>query len=76
MAQILVRGLNDEIVVRLKDRATSHGRSLESEARSILESAAGFTWEEARQVVNHWRKRLAGRKFSESVELVKEDRSR
>ncbi len=76
MAQILVRGLEDDVVDRLKNRATSHGRSLESEARSILESASGFTAEEARQVVKGWQKRLAGRKFSDSVELLREDRRR
>lgn len=76
MAQILVRGLEDRIVARLKLRATSHGRSLESEARSILESAAGFTVEEARQVVNRWQRRLAGRKVSDSVDLLRADRRR
>ncbi|MEX2121896.1 MAG: hypothetical protein WD847_20115 [Pirellulales bacterium] len=76
MAQILVRGLEDEIVDRLKDRAASRGRSLESEARSILESAAGFTAKQARRIVDDWQRRLAGRKFSDSVELLREDRSR
>ncbi len=76
MAQILIRGLEEDVVARLKDRAASRGRSLESEARSILESAAGFTAEEARRTVNEWQKRLAGRKFSDSVELLSEDRRR
>ena len=76
MAQILVRGLENEVVARLKGRAASHGRSLESEARSILESAAGFTAEEARRVVDNWRMRLAGRRFSDSVELLRKDRRR
>lgn len=76
MAQILVRGLEDEVVARLKLRATSHGRSLESEARSILELATGFTVEEARQVTRDWQRRLAGRKLVESVELSRKDRRR
>lgn len=76
MAQILIRGLEEDVVARLKDRAASRGRSLESEARSILESAAGFTAEEARQTVKDWQKRLAGREFSDSVELLSEDRQR
>ncbi len=76
MAQILIRGLEDGVVARLKDRAASHRRSLESEARSILESASGFTAEEARRVVDDWQRRLAGRKFSNSVELLREDRRR
>jgi plasmid stability protein len=76
MAQILVRGLDDQIVARLKDRAASHGRSLESEARSILESATGFTAEEARRLVGDWQRRLAGRKFADSVRLLGENRRR
>jgi antitoxin FitA len=76
MAQILVRGLEDQVVARLKDRASSHGRSLESEARTILESATGFTVDEARRVVSEWHKRLAGRKLTGSVRLLREDRQR
>lgn len=76
MAQILVRGLDEGVVARLKDRATSHGRSLESEARSILESAAGFTADEARRVSREWQARLAGRKMASSCELLGEDRKR
>jgi plasmid stability protein len=76
MAQILIRGLEDEVVARLKDRATSHGRSLESEVRTILETAAGYTAVEARRVVNDWQRRLAGRKMSDSRNLLREDRQR
>lgn len=76
MAQILVRGLEDKVVARLKDRAASHGRSLESEARTILESATGFTADEARRVVRQWQQRLVGRKMADSSRLLAEDRRR
>jgi antitoxin FitA len=76
MAQILVRGLEDKVVARLKERAIMHGRSLESEARTILESAAGFTMEEARQIITEWQSRLAARKLTDSRELLQEDRQR
>lgn len=76
MAQILVRGLGEEVVARLKDRATLHGRSLESEARTILETAAGFTADEARRAVSGWQRRLAGRKMTDSRALLREDRQR
>jgi plasmid stability protein len=39
MAQLLVRGLSEEIVRRLRARAVSHGRSVEAEHRAILEEA-------------------------------------
>jgi plasmid stability protein len=76
MAQILVRGLDDEVVARLKDRAASHGRSLEGEARLILESATGLTAEQARRIVDGWQRRLSGRMLADSVELLDEDRRR
>ncbi len=61
MAQILVRGLDDETVRRLKARAQRHGRSLQAEAREL-----------ARQS----QQKLAGRQFPNSTDLVREDRQR
>ncbi len=40
MAQLIVRKLDDDVKERLKARAKKHGRSLEAEARVILEGAA------------------------------------
>ena len=40
MAQLIVRRLDDDVKKRLKIRAKRHGRSLEAEARAILEDAA------------------------------------
>ena len=76
MTQILVRGLNEDTVAKLKDRAKQNGRSLEGEARSILESAAGFSVAEARQTMRKWQKTLAGRRFEDSADLIREDRRR
>lgn len=39
MASLIVRGLDDELVRRLKQRASQHGRSAEAEHRLILEEA-------------------------------------
>jgi plasmid stability protein len=41
MAQLVVRRLDDGAKERLRARAKKHGRSLEAEARAILEEAAG-----------------------------------
>jgi len=40
MAQLIVREIDNEVKERLQARATRHGRSLEAEARAILEDAA------------------------------------
>ena len=40
MGQILIRQLDDDAKERLKERAERNGRSLEAEAREILNAAA------------------------------------
>ena len=40
MAHLVVRRLDESVKERLKARAKRHGRSLEAEARAILEEAA------------------------------------
>ena len=54
MAQLTVRGLDEDVVRRLKTRAAQNGRSMEAETRAILTQAigscAGDWWEQARQL--------------------------
>lgn len=86
MAQILIRNLDDAIVERLRARADANGRSLEAEMRYILEQSAKVDMAKvnvakvdmatARQHVMEIRKKLAGRKFPDTVELIREDRDR
>jgi plasmid stability protein len=78
MAQVLVRGLDAKVVDRLKERASTHGRSLEAELREVLEQAARLdvNLAETREQAARLRRRLAGRKHSDSAELVAEDRRR
>lgn len=45
MAQLLVRDLSDETKERLRARAKAKGRSLEAEARDVLETAANTAQE-------------------------------
>lgn len=39
MAQLLIRNLDETLKQRLRERAAVHGRSMESEARDIIEHA-------------------------------------
>lgn len=77
MAQVLVRQLNEKVVDRLKKRAKQHGRSLQSEVKTILEEAVP-DYEAAWKRIEGFRKRLgkSGRTFSDSVDLIREDRDR
>jgi plasmid stability protein len=77
MAQVLVRQLDDKVVGRLKKRAKEHGRSLQSEVKTILEEAVP-DYEGAWKRIERFQKRLkqSGRKFSDSAALIREDRDR
>lgn len=76
MAQVLVRDLKPEVVVRLKARAKRRGRSLQAELKEILEMASRRTPLEARALADRIRGQLAARRHSDSVELLAEDRRR
>lgn len=77
VAQILVRDLEPATVKRLKEKARQHGRSLQAEAKAILQDAAAmFTMQEALANSKAWHRRLAGSRHSDSVELLREDRER
>ena len=77
MAQVLVRQLNDKVVDRLKKRAKEHGRSLQSEVKTILEDAVP-DYDRAWKRIDSLRLRLkrSNRKFSNSADLIREDRDR
>ena len=78
MAQVLVRNLSEQTVARLKKRATTRGRSLQAEVKSILEEAAKEEQADFWKAADLLRERLkrSGRKFSDSAVLIREDRDR
>jgi plasmid stability protein len=76
MSDILIRGLDKATFERLRARARRHGRSLQSEARFVLQQAAGAQPEEIAAILAGWKKRFAGRRFTGSVRLIRQDRER
>ncbi|MBI4745744.1 MAG: hypothetical protein HY786_04180 [Deltaproteobacteria bacterium] len=78
MSQILVRGLEAETIERLKERAKRHKRSLQGEVKTIIEEAVPtrMSMDEAREAALQIRKSFATRIFSDSSELIREDRER
>ena len=77
MPDILIRGLTLKTIRRLKARAAANGRSLQKEAKAILENgAAEKTLDELREEAKEFSKRFQGRHFTNSVELIREDRNR
>lgn len=77
MAQVLVRQLDSKVIVRLKKRAKEHGRSLQSEVKTILEEAVP-DYEAAWKRIERFRKRLtkSARTFNNSADRIREDRER
>jgi plasmid stability protein len=76
MAQVLIRDLETGIVDKLKRRARRSGRSLEAELRLVLERAANEEPADAMAEVERVRALFAGRRFSDSADLIREDRER
>jgi plasmid stability protein len=77
MSALVIPELDDSILARLREPATSHGRTAEAEAREILAvalQAPPDPWAD----INAFRERLraSGRTFSDSTELLREDRKR
>jgi plasmid stability protein len=72
---LVVRGLDQKTIERLKERARLNGRSLQQEVKALLKHAAEtLTIPEARWLSERWRHRLRGRSMSDSAQLIREDR--
>ena len=76
MPDFLIRGIDAQVLKRLKARARRHSRSLQREAQVVLEQAAGAGAGEVAAMLDEWRRRFAGRRFSSSARLIREDRDR
>ena len=77
MTQLLVRDLDPAVVARLKEQARQNHRSLQGEVKAILEQAAATaTRDEALAMIDKWQRRWGDRVFSDSTQLIREDRDR
>lgn len=78
MAQVLVRDLSEKTVRALKNQAESNNRSLQGEIKLILENVVKRRkdMEKFRREAMKFRSSLARRKFSDSAQLIREDRDR
>lgn len=78
MANLLIRDVPEKIVARLKDMAKKRNRSLQQELKSILVATATQSSPEILKQAAMIRAKLRkkGINFSDSAELLREDRSR
>lgn len=78
MADLLIRGVPDDVVTRLKERARRHGRSLQQELLRIVTDSAYSSLEDYVAQVHEHRARYGARRglLPDSAELLREDRDR
>ncbi len=76
MADIHIRNLDPRTFQRLEAQAKRNGRTLHDEAKAILEQAVGAPCTQVQAILDNWSRRLAGRHFDDSTDLIREDRER
>lgn len=79
MSDILVRNLKPETLQKLKKQAASSGRSLQNEVKTILDRAVEEPKLDPRaalKLADRIRAQFRGHKFSDSTDLIREDRDR
>jgi plasmid stability protein len=78
MADLLLSDIDDGVLLHLQERARCHGRSPAEEARAILAEALSGQPPDPWAPVDAIYRRLAtsGRTFSDSADLLREDRDR
>ncbi len=77
MAQILIRDLDDELVMTLKARAKANHRSLQGEVKALLEERVrAKSMSQVREDLRRFRAGLGKKRFSDSAKLIRADRER
>lgn len=77
MAQVLIRDLDDSVVESLKTIAATHGRSLQTELKLVIEThARKASKAEARALTARIRRRIGAKQQTDSGILQAEDRER
>ena len=78
MSQLTLNDVDESVWIKLREQAAAHGRTPEAEAKAILSQALGNAEADPWAAVDAIRERLAatGRTFSDSAELIAEDRRR
>jgi antitoxin FitA len=78
MPDVLVRNVENEILVKLKTRAKRNGRSLQNELIQIFLSVAENETKvlSDKETAAKIKKMLRGRAFSDSARVLREDRQR
>jgi plasmid stability protein len=78
MAELVLTEVNERILYHLRARAAGHGRTPEEEAKAILSDALEGeeqdVWAQVDALYRHFT--ASARTFSDSADLLREDRDR
>ena len=75
MAHLVLHDVDPKVIEELRRRADPRGRSVEDEAKGVLEEALGLSRARALRAARRLRAELPG-PFSDSAELLRQDRDR
>lgn len=75
---VLVRNIDEEVLEKLKKKASANNRSLQEELKNLLEMHAGPDIEEVRAMARESirKYKAEGKMFSDSTKDIREDRDR
>ena len=78
MANVLIRNIPDEVLDRIKNMAKRRNRSLQQELSEAIENMANQSSVDFFQKAKELREKLRKKKvrFTDSAELLREDRTR
>lgn len=78
MSELVLTDVNEVVLHQLEERAARHGRTPEEEAKAILseilQGKGQGAWAQVDAIYSHLA--ASGRTFSDSAELLREDRDR
>ena len=74
MAHLVLQDVDPRVIESLGARAARQGRSIEEEARAVLEGALGFSRQRALEGARQLRAQWAGRQLTPSDRLLAHDR--
>lgn len=76
MKSISIRNVPDTVYTALQEMARANRRSLQEQIKFILEKEAVLVKGSSLAAAANWRKQFKGRKFTDTVKMIQQDRKR
>ena len=76
MKSISIRSVPETVYTGLQEMAQANHRSLQEQIKFILEQEVNLVKGSSLATAARWRKQLKGRKFTDTVKMIRQDRKR